>query len=314
MSFIKFKKNANEWISFYVEAIRNRLRRDKNLSDVLDINQSRINLGLNGDDNITHFHDSHYLPLIDNVKNSLLNIFKKSKFEVSGRATANTVNMNYGNTTTLSIQDIHAETIKTGAPSGDNNMIMMTQKLGDATPAASPECYYNFSTNEIHVPTLVANDATVIGEVNADTIRATKVYNAVWNDYAEFFPRGEETSPGDIIALDFSSDSEQYVKASKQNNVIVGVHSDEFGVLIGGEKSKNNEDFFSSNIDKFIPVALAGRVRVNFIGKACKGKPVAISNIPGVGILNDDINKMIVGYLVEDDDRTDLRKLKIKLI
>lgn len=66
-------------------------------------------------------------------------------------------------------------------------------------------------------------------------IRGEKVYNTVWNDYAEFFERGCETEPGDIIALDETSNKEVYIKASKNSKVIVGVHSDTFGHLIGGK-------------------------------------------------------------------------------
>lgn len=40
------------------------------------------------------------------------------------------------------------------------------------------------------------------------TLTAAKVYNAVYNDYAEFFPRGDDTQRGDIIALDETSGKE----------------------------------------------------------------------------------------------------------
>jgi hypothetical protein len=47
----------------------------------------------------------------------------------------------------------------------------------------------------------VATDANG-NVVLTGTLTATKVYNAVYNDYAEFFPRGGDTQRGDIIALD----------------------------------------------------------------------------------------------------------------
>ena len=150
---------------------------------------------------------------------------------------------------------------------------------------------------------------------------ATTVYNAVYNDYAEFFPRGEETEPGDIIMLDLESDEEKYVKAynledSNKFILIAGVHSDEYAHLIGGENPPEGEDFVSYNIKNYIPVGLAGRCHVKIKGKAIKGAPVILSDIPGVGICCTDSNipaNKIVGYLVESDNREDVRRLKIRL-
>lgn len=68
MAFIKFKRGAGKWETLYVEAIRNRLRRDKNLTDLIDIAAARETLGLTGDNNKTHNHDDRYLPKIEAIK------------------------------------------------------------------------------------------------------------------------------------------------------------------------------------------------------------------------------------------------------
>lgn len=62
---IKFKKDKNSWEQIYGNEINNRLRKDKNLSDVNDKAESRKNLELIGDNNTTHFHDNRYLPKIN---------------------------------------------------------------------------------------------------------------------------------------------------------------------------------------------------------------------------------------------------------
>lgn len=62
---IKFKKDKNSWEQIYGNEINNRLRKDKNLSDVNDKAESRKNLELVGDNNTTHFHDNRYMPKID---------------------------------------------------------------------------------------------------------------------------------------------------------------------------------------------------------------------------------------------------------
>lgn len=144
------------------------------------------------------------------------------------------------------------------------------------------------------------------------TFTATAVYNAVWNDYAEFFPRGEETEPGDIIALDSNSKKEQYIKATKDSILIVGAHSNTYAHLIGGEVPPENENYVTYNLLKFIPVGLAGRINIKFKGKSKKGYPVTISDIPGVAKLYAGTGN-IFGYVVEDEnpDSEEIRLIKV---
>ena len=68
----------------------------------------------------------------------------------------------------------------------------------------------------------------------AGTVTGTRVYNAYYNDYAEYFERGGETSKGDIIALDETASDEKYVKATDKSKCVVGVQSEEFAQIIGG--------------------------------------------------------------------------------
>ena len=141
------------------------------------------------------------------------------------------------------------------------------------------------------------------------------VYNAVYNDYAEFFPRGEATEPGDIVALDLSSDHESYIKATATSKIVAGVHSDEYAMLIGGDKVDDG-NYVEKNLVNFIPVSLAGRVMCKVTGPVHRGDTIIVSEIPGVGIATDDENiphKRVVGYVVEDDDRTDIRRVKIRV-
>ena len=141
------------------------------------------------------------------------------------------------------------------------------------------------------------------------------VYNAVYNDYAEFFPRGEATEPGDIVALDLSSDHESYIKATATSKIVAGVHSDEYAMLIGGDKVDDG-NYVEKNLVNYIPVSLAGRVMCKVTGPVHRGDTIIVSEIPGVGIATDDENiphKRVVGYVVEDDDRTDIRRVKIRV-
>ena len=145
------------------------------------------------------------------------------------------------------------------------------------------------------------------------TLTATQVFNAVYNDYAEFFPRGEDTERGDIIACDETSTREQYVKATDKSLCVVGVHSEEFAQIIGGLQVEEGKGVMETNIRKFIPVAMAGRVHVKYFGKAIVGTKVVPSEIPGVGRAWQEGDSLdhVVGRIVEPDTRQDVRLVKI---
>lgn len=105
---------------------------------------------------------------------------------------------------------------------------------------------------------------------------ATRVYNAVYNDYAEYFERGcDYIEPGDVIMVD---DDGRYVKAiGAYNKRVVGVCSNTYGMCIGGRGDGHDDE-------NFIPVALAGRVSVKVVGKVKLGDLLTTSDIPGVAM------------------------------
>ena len=161
----------------------------------------------------------------------------------------------------------------------------------------------------------------VNGNCNATgTLNASAVYNAVWNDYAEYFPRynGCITEAGDIIALNLDEEGEFYELATENHIIIVGAHSDQFGHLIGGENPPEEYQgtFTEYNNPKYIPVGLVGRLPVKFIGIAKKGMKVVPSHIPGVGRAfdrtKDDYDK-VIGYIVENNSEDGMRRVKIKI-
>lgn len=142
------------------------------------------------------------------------------------------------------------------------------------------------------------------------------VTGAVYNDYAEFFPRGEATEPGDIVALDLSSDHESYIKATATSKIVAGVHSDEYAMLIGGDKV-DDENYVEKNIEKYIPVSLCGRVYCKCVGKIHRGDTIVVSEIPGIGrakLPNDYVeNTQIVGYAVDEDMSEEIRRVRIRV-
>lgn len=146
----------------------------------------------------------------------------------------------------------------------------------------------------------------------AGTLTAAKVVNTYYNDYAEFFPRGGETETGDIIAL-ADGGKECYEKATDKSIMVVGVHSDEYAQIIGGETDENGNVDIGKVIQNYIPVALAGRVHVKFYGTAIAGMKVVPSEIPGVGraFTEGDKEDSVVGRIVASDSFQNVRRVKI---
>ena len=173
--------------------------------------------------------------------------------------------------------------------------------------------YANGSWNSLRPLTINIASGNI---TSSGTFTASKVYNAVWNDYAEFFPRGEETELGDFIALDLTSDEEKYVKASLTTSKAVGLHSETFGHMIGGENPQNGEDFIFYNLPKFIPVGLVGRCYAKIQGTIDKGDFVVISNVPGVGRRFDkttDSPLDVIGMACESSSEEEIKLVKVKV-
>lgn len=235
----------------------------------------------------------------------------------NGHATsASKVSVTDANQNTVLMQSTQADgdgcRVVIGGP-GDCNLYF---QLNDSDSSGSTqesfilEQYYN------NYGTLQSKAVLLGGDHNTSfpgVLTASRVVNAQYNDYAEFFERGEETEAGDIIALDLSSDEERYVKATPKNRVIVGIHSDEYAHIIGGEKDKTLEE----NLKNFIPVALAGRVHVKVSGVVYKGDKIVISNgMPGIGIAltnNSTSNKQVIGIALENKYNLGIGKIRLLL-
>ena len=197
---------------------------------------------------------------------------------------------------------------KTFSGTLNGNASTATKATQDANGNNIENTYYKKTGGPISGDVSISGDVDVTGDLVAEN-----VYNAVWNDYAEFFPRGEETEPGDIISLDINSKKEQYVKASLSKYPhFVGVHSDTYGHLIGGEKNPDGTDFVEYNIAKFIPVGLTGRVRTKVMCPVKKGDYIVLSDIPGVGkVYFESVNsdKEIVGLVCEDCEESGIHRV-----
>lgn len=244
----------------------------------------------------------------------------------TGAVTAPTFNGHASEASKVVISDVNQDTVlmQSTQTDGDGCRIVIGGpgncnlyfQVNDSDPSGSTQSeiivdqrYNNYGTVQSRAVLLDTNHNTTFPGV----LTASRVVNAQYNDYAEFFERGEETEAGDIIALDLSSDEERYVKATPKNRVIVGIHSDEYAHIIGGEKGKTLEE----NLKNFIPVALAGRVHVKVSGVVYKGDRIVISNgMPGIGIAltnNSTSNKQVIGIALENKYNLGIGKIRLLL-
>jgi hypothetical protein len=197
---------------------------------------------------------------------------------------------------------LHTGSIDTGpiTASGDVTMNNATLNGGVLTMK------YSTSSSTLRM----SSSSEVTCSVN---FRASKVYNAVWNDYAEFFEQGDGAAePGDIIAR-LPGPVERYGRAMSQD-MVVGVYSDEFAQVIGGLPAEDGKTTMETNEGKFIPVAMVGRVRVKVRGEAHVGQWIVPSDEPGVGVAVDQWSPNTVGRVVVDklDDGVDRVRVLVK--
>ena len=79
----------------------------------------------------------------------------------------------------------------------------------------------------------------------------------------------------------------------------------------------DGSDLLAANEKDFIPVSLAGRVRTWVIGPVHTGDLIVPSTTPGVGCApqacTSPVQTQVVGYAVEGDNRTDLRRIRIRI-
>lgn len=193
----------------------------------------------------------------------------------------------------------------TNITSGTLNISAQTVFSNDVTSNKKLTVNNELQSNSLYVKNNIRADGSITG---------SQVFGSVFNDYAEFFPRSGYTEPGDIIALDMNSEKEAYKRASAGDKLLIGVHSNQFSHLIGGENPPEGRSFVEYNINKYIPVGLAGRVKVKVLAPIEKGDKITISAVPGVG-KRAEYGDQIIGYALENyDDDLNIGMVNMKII
>ena len=173
------------------------------------------------------------------------------------------------------------------------------------------------SLNDVTVKTInVTGVLNCTGKANISgaltttgTITAPKIIGAVWADIAEYYPKGEDTDEGDIIALNTEG---KCVKANTGSKVVIGIHSERYAHVIGGEQA---DDVESYNKQVSTPIALCGRVPVKVIGTVNMGDYI-VPYKDGIGRVYDiniDSPLSVIGQAIESNTNTDVKLVMVKV-
>ena len=135
---------------------------------------------------------------------------------------------------------------------------------------------------------------------------AAKVYNAVWNDLAEYFIKEPNTNakPGDVIVQ-----TENGVTASekRRDQRVIGVYSDTFGFVL-----------YSADSDKKLPIGLSGTVNVK-IREPVKIGDLLVSDKDGYATKATFIDKLffresIFGKVLENYNSYEEKRVRILIL
>lgn len=125
--------------------------------------------------------------------------------------------------------------------------------------------WYDTKTDGEFYKADAAPDSTTVGKYDG-YFYATRVYNAVWNDYAELFEKVEEIEIGHIAYVQ----DDGRVGATGKPSCAVGVVSDQWGYLVGGNGDHDPDDH--------VAIGLAGRVPIEIIEEIEVGDMIAATS------------------------------------
>nr|DAW34164.1 MAG TPA: peptidase [Caudoviricetes sp.] len=122
-------------------------------------------------------------------------------------------------------------------------------------------------SGDINNPSISGDSLNTVNHLGV-TISAGRVYNAVYNDFAETFEKNnknEIASPGTLIAL--NPDTGKYeICDGFENKCIVGVQSNSYAYLAGGNRINNTQDIIDLE-NEYFTVAVSGKVWVNVVSE-----------------------------------------------
>lgn len=150
---------------------------------------------------------------------------------------------------------------------------------------------------DLNNPTLMGDGNNTVNHLGITLVNG-RVYSGTYNDYAETYEKADETEEavtGMVVALD--PDSGKYTICKEaQSSLVVGVISDNYGMLLGGKTLDNWEDQYRSvnQLDAF-NIGVSGKLVVNVDREVRPGDLLVSSAIAG---LATKMNQFIPGTII----------------
>lgn len=132
---------------------------------------------------------------------------------------------------------------------------------------------------------------------------ATRVYNAVYNDLAEFMFKAEDAEPGDVMIQTKNG----LMRSSKRGDrAVIGVYSDTYGYALGAEDAGSK-----------LPIGISGRVLVK-VREELKIGDLLISDVDGFATKatkeEELIPGIIIGKVFEEKNDSSISKIWILIL
>lgn len=141
-------------------------------------------------------------------------------------------------------------------------------------------------------------------------ITAHKVYNAVYNDYAEWFEKDDYNDTfeaGDVCVWTGNGVKKS---SSERDTTVVGVVSNNYGHILGGEEIP----YMENNNKKFVPIGLAGRVDVKVYGEIEIGDLLVAGENGCATVDNNAKPNMIIGKALDNSYGKNPKKIQMLIM
>jgi hypothetical protein len=164
---------------------------------------------------------------------------------------------------------------------------------------ANDATYTNLAYTADVTTQVIANPGSFHGVYCSGNFTAYKVFNNVWNDYAECFEFDKEKEINPEPGFVYKMTERGLVRSDRiADKAAIGVYSDTYGQLMGADGLYNEE----TRTGNKLPIALAGKVKV-WVNQKLEIGDVLVSGDGGFAVLATDEQRiysdLIIGKVIE---------------
>ena len=147
---------------------------------------------------------------------------------------------------------------------GANTKFLRGDGTWQAVAAGGDMTWKNVKTEGQFYKSGVAPSSTTVGKYDG-YFYATRVYNAVYNDYAELFHCVRPVSVGHLAYA-----TKEGVTCAGKPKTAIGIVSDCYGHLLGGEGNPDDPNFVPIAVSGRVPLEIKGNIEIGDMVQATK--------------------------------------------